>query len=173
MKSYLRRDNQACSSSIRLNQKTEKGTKTDEKSETQKAHNVRRQRQGPAFRKGPDNYGWGRGRLRLRRPFHQNASLTEGDDVYFWSGASCCLPSLCIKTAGWHDGGRKRGPAICHAMLLPKSEMHRNEVDTGGNKRGRFTELPSLTRHSSTGLQRSAPFSPASRWHHPEWPGWN
>lgn len=57
MKSYLRRDNQACSSSIRLNQKTEKGTKTDEKSETQKTHNVRRQRQGPAFTKGPDNYG--------------------------------------------------------------------------------------------------------------------
>lgn len=81
MKSYLRRDNQACSSSIRLNQKTEKGTKTDEKSETQKTHNVRRQRRGPAFTKGPDNYGRGRGRL--RRPFPQNASLTEGDGVLF------------------------------------------------------------------------------------------
>lgn len=49
MKSYLRRDNQACSSSIRRNQKTERGTKkTDEKSETQKRHNVRRERQRPA-----------------------------------------------------------------------------------------------------------------------------
>lgn len=55
----------------------------------------------------------------------------------------------------------ERRPAICHGTVHPKSEMCHNEVDIGGNKRGRFTKLPSLTWHSSTGHERSAPFSPA------------
>lgn len=51
----------------------------------------------------------------------------------------------------------ERRPAFCHGTVHPKSETRHNEVDSGGKKCGRFTKLPSLTRHSSTGHERSAP----------------
>lgn len=35
----------------------------------------------------------------------------------------------------------ERRPAICHGMVHPISETRRNEVDIGGNKRGRFTKF--------------------------------
>lgn len=35
----------------------------------------------------------------------------------------------------------KRRPGICHGMAYPISEARHNEVDIGGNKRGRFTKF--------------------------------
>lgn len=35
----------------------------------------------------------------------------------------------------------ERRPAICHGAVHPISETCRNEVDIGGNKRGRFTKF--------------------------------
>lgn len=35
----------------------------------------------------------------------------------------------------------ERRPAICHGTVHPLSEKRHNEVDIGGNKRGRFTKF--------------------------------
>lgn len=57
MKSYLRRDNQACSSSIRWNQKTERGTKKKQMRKAKHKETQCKKREAEAgYSIGADNY---------------------------------------------------------------------------------------------------------------------
>lgn len=63
MKSYLRRDNQACSSSIRWNQKTERGTKKQMRKAKHKETQCKRTEAEACLYYRVDNYSRRQGRL--------------------------------------------------------------------------------------------------------------
>ncbi|KAI3360611.1 hypothetical protein L3Q82_002477 [Scortum barcoo] len=97
-----------------LESKDRKGNKkTDEKSETQKRHNRRLTEAAMCFIFEPN----------ARIASHRFALKEQG-------GIALVVEE-------------ERRPAICHGTVHPISETRRNEVDIGGNKRGRFTKFAS------------------------------